>query len=114
MPINHDEIIEEMEGQIRKCGGAWSEWCVGTAKDSRGQFFRRHLAADLGDGLAYREAFTTDAAEAVVDHLVNARGLEVDRDTAPEPGKIVFVYRKTAAIPAAPPSEHAAFSRRAA
>jgi hypothetical protein len=23
VPINHNEIIEEMEGQIRKCGGAW-------------------------------------------------------------------------------------------
>ncbi len=33
MPINHDEIIEELKGQIRKCGGGWEEWCVGTAKD---------------------------------------------------------------------------------
>ena len=49
---------------------------MGTAKDSRGPFFRRHLAADLGDGLAYREAFTTTAAQAVVDHLVNNRGLQ--------------------------------------
>ncbi len=124
MPINHDEIIEEMEGQIRKFGGAWSEWCVGTAKDSRGPFFRRHLAADLGDGLAYREAFTTTAAQAVVDHLVNNRGLqfapeaerrsalhdtdtEAERrsalhDAVPEPGKIVFVYRP--ATPECPPS----------
>jgi hypothetical protein len=57
MPINHDEIIEEIEGHIRELGGGFGEWCVGTAKDSRGPFFRRHLAADLGDGLAYREAF---------------------------------------------------------
>jgi hypothetical protein len=26
MPINHEEIIEDIEGQIRKCGGAWEEW----------------------------------------------------------------------------------------
>jgi hypothetical protein len=104
MPVDHEEIIEDMEGQIRKCGGAWGEWCVGTAKDSRGPFFRRHLAADLGDGLAYREAFTTNAAQAVVAHLVNDRGLELVpeaercsalRGAVPEPGKIVFVYRKT-------------------
>src|ERR1035441_4168515 len=36
MPINHHEIIEDIEGQIRKCHGAWEEWSVGTAKDSRG------------------------------------------------------------------------------
>ena len=66
---------------------------MGTAKDSRGTFFQRHREADLGDGLTYREAFTTTAAEAAVAHLVNNRRLAIDRDAAPEPGKIVFVYR---------------------
>src|ERR1035437_1335103 len=102
MPINHNEIIEEMEGQIRKCQGAWEEWCVGTAKDSRGPFFQRHREADLGDGLAYREAYTTTAAEAVVEHLVTHRGLAIDRTAVPEPGKIVFVYRRRKG----PESEH--------
>ena len=59
MRINRDEIIEDIERHIRKFGGERSEWCVGTAKDARGPFFRRHLVADLGDGLIYREAFTT-------------------------------------------------------
>jgi len=94
MPINHEEIIEEMEGQIRKCGGAWEDWCVGTAKDSRGTFFQRHREADLGDGLSYREAYTPAFAQAVVDHLVNIRGLEIDRESAPEPGRIVFLYKR--------------------
>src|SRR5208337_1737242 len=80
MPINHEEMIEEIEGHIRKFGGEFGEWCVGTAKDSRGPFFRRHLAADLGDGLIYREAFTTSAASQVVDHLVNDRGLQLDQE----------------------------------
>jgi hypothetical protein len=84
MPINHHEIIEDMEAHIRKCGGAWEEWCVGTAKDSRGPFFQRHREADLGDGLTYREAFTTDAAQAVVAHLVNDRGLQLHSDGANE------------------------------
>ena len=99
MPISHNEIIEEIERHIRKFGGGQSEWCVGTAKDARAPFFRRHLAADLGDGLIYREAFTTSAAEQVLDHLVNACGLklapEAERSSALQrvAGKIVFVYR---------------------
>ena len=56
---------------------------------------RRHLTADLGDGLIYREAFTTTAANEVVDHLVNACGLHLDHDSVPEPGRIVFVYRSS-------------------
>jgi hypothetical protein len=142
MPINHRELIEEIETHIRKFGGGFGEWCVGTAKDSRGPFFRRHLAADLGDGLTYREAFTTDAAQGVVAHLVNDRGLErfpeaepgsddrraerrsalrqpaesssAAQDAVSEPGRLVFVYRKTATTNAALPSEQAVFPRRAA
>ena len=77
MTINHDEIIEEIDRHIRKFGGERSAWCVGTAKDARGPFFRRHLTADLGDELIYREAFTTTAADEALDHLVNACGLRL-------------------------------------
>jgi hypothetical protein len=55
MPINHHEIIEEIEAHIPKFGGELSEWCGGTAKDARGPFFRQYFAEDLGDGLAYRK-----------------------------------------------------------
>jgi hypothetical protein len=96
MRLNQTEIVEDMEGIIRKSGGAWGEWCVGTAKDLHAPFFQRHLADDLGDGLAYREGFTSNTADAVVAHLVHARGLELDRASAPEPGRLMFVYHKTA------------------
>ena len=94
MPINHHEIIERMEGQIRKCLGVWEEWCVGTAKDSRGLFFQRHREADLSDGLVYREAYTTTAAEAVVEHLATHRGLAIDRAAASKSGKSISIYRR--------------------
>ncbi|MGA3324106.1 MAG: hypothetical protein ABSF45_06505 [Terriglobia bacterium] len=93
MFISREELIEEIESHIRKSGGRFGEWSIGTAKDCGGPFFQRHLAADLGDGLAYREAFTTTAAQAVVDHLVNDRGLALERDAVPDPGRIVFIYR---------------------
>ena len=100
MPIIHEEIIEDFEAHIRKRGGAFGEWSVGTAKDARGEFFRRHDRADLNDGLAYREAYTTSAAQEVVSHFLYECGMHLDRDSVPEPGKIVFVYRKTVPGPA--------------
>ena len=113
MMFNHNEIIEEITAHIRKSGGDPGEWCVGTAKDARGPFFRRHLVADLHDGLLYREAFTTTAAGQVIDHLVKNCGVklafEAERragmsDGVPEAGKLVFVYRpKDAKCDAAPP-----------
>jgi hypothetical protein len=94
MAIAREEIIEDLELHIRKSGGELSDWCVGTAKDARAPFFERHLAAELGDGLSYREAYTTIAAAEVIEHLVNKGGLRLDREAVPEPGKIVFVYRR--------------------
>jgi hypothetical protein len=114
MPILHGEIIEDFEVHIRKLGGTFGEWCVGTAKDARAAFFRRHLAADLGDGLIYREAYTTTAAEQVIDHLVNQCGLRLDRDAVPDPGEIVFVYRKPIPASTTLPRDHATFNKLAA
>ena len=93
MPISREEIIEDFERHIRRSGGEMSEWCVGTAKDARAPFFQRDQAAELSDGLAYREAYTTGAADGVIDHLVNRCGLRLDREAVPDPGRIVFVYR---------------------
>ena len=116
------KLLKILKAHIRKHGGAWGEWYVGTAKDCRGTFFQRHREADLGDELTYREAYTTDAAQAVVAHLVNNRRLEPDHaaateadrgSTVPQLGKIVFVYRKTRAATTAG-SEHPAFRRLAA
>ena len=114
MFISREELIEEIESHIRKSGGRFGEWSIGTAKDCRGPFFQRHLVADLGDGLTYREAFTATAAQAVVDHLVNDRGLVLERDAVPEPGRIVFIYRKTPPAPAASRNAQATFHRVAA
>ena len=94
MPINHSEIVEDFKAHMGRFADTPSAWWVGTAKDARAPFFRRHLAADLGDALFYREAYTTTAAALVVEHLVKHYGVGEDRDSVPEPGKIVFVYRK--------------------
>ena len=67
------------------------------------------MAADLGNGLAHREAFIADAAGQVIEHLVNRDSLKhaslnaegaqagvpvpLGHGSVPETGKIVFVYR---------------------
>ena len=133
MPIDNEEIVTEIEECIHKFGGGFGEWCVGTAKDTRGPFFRRHQQTDAGDGMAYREAYTTTAAKSVVAHLVNDRGLEhvpeaadepergsalqqlpaelssAPQDAVSEPGRLVFVCRKAPPAPAAPYSDQAKF-----
>jgi hypothetical protein len=129
MATNREDIIADFQEHIRKAGGAFSDWLVGTAKDPRSPFFRNHIVADLGDGLIYREAFTSVSAEAIRDHFVNDCGLEPDEAErrsalhAPEPGKIVFIYKRgdvksplqtTASAHYPPPADHPVFRKRAA
>ena len=61
--------------------------------------------------MAYREAYTTTAAEEVVEHLVTHRGLAIDRTAAPEPGKIVFVYRSKVPAATAPGDQRPIFHK---
>ena len=102
MKINQSEIIEDMEAHIRKFGGDFSEWCVGTAKDAA--FFRQPLAVTRGEGLIYHEAYTCYAADGVIERLVNGYGLR--RDRASVPGSFVFVYRHIETKPQEHPAAH--------
>ncbi len=99
MRINQSEIIDDIDAHIRKFGGDYSEWCVGTARDSAS--FQQHQA-DPGEGLIYREAYTSYAADGVIERLVSGYGLRPDR--APARGNFVFVYRD---VRTQPPKEAA-------
>jgi hypothetical protein len=67
---------------------------VGTARDSA--FVRQHVA-DPSEGLIYREAYTSYAADGVIERLISGYGLRPDRASAR--GSFVFVYRHAATKP---------------
>ena len=102
MRIGRNEIIEQLMEHVRNTGGEVAEWCVGTARDeaamSRVQFQASSENLPSIQSLAYREAHTAFAAAEAADYLVDAFGLQPDRDSPVEPGKIVFIHRL--AIPA--------------
>ena len=93
MRFNQSEIIEDILEHIRQCGGEFSDWCVGSAKDPQSSTFAGHVTDGSNDGLLYREAYTTYAAEEVLDRLVKGCGLRPECAAVPQPGRIVFVYR---------------------
>ena len=108
MRYSESEIVEDILEHIHQAGGEMREWCVGTATSAvaSGQFsVPGKLAADQqneggqkADGLFYREAYTTFAAEEVVERLTRGFDLAPEittRGAATRPGKVVFVYRKT-------------------
>jgi hypothetical protein len=94
MLMSRDEIIADIGEQIRKGGGDYGAWCVGTAKDSHGALFTRHQTEDFEDGWIYREAFTPGVARDVRDHFVTHCGTDAGVGGEDDPGRIVYAYRK--------------------
>ncbi len=82
-----------------RCATAASHSAAADLAKASGQA-ERHAAADLGEGLIWREAYTPYAAADVAERLADC-GLRPDRASIPTPGYIVFVYRPNAATPAA-------------
>lgn len=85
----------DIQAQIRKSGGDYGAWSVGTAKDSHGTRFTRHEAADLHDGWIYREAFTPGVARDVREYFVTQCGADAAASGEDEAGRIVYAYKKT-------------------
>ena len=71
---------------------------MGTAKDAHGPFFLGHAAADFGDGLIYREAYTPYAAAEVVDRLKACGLRSASLPSRVARGDTVFVYRAKEAV----------------
>ncbi len=80
MRFSESEIVEDMLGHIRQAGGEFCEWRAGTANGIQGGRFkiqdervgRFKIADESGDclsSLAYREAYSTFAAEKVAERL---------------------------------------------
>jgi hypothetical protein len=99
MRIGRNEIIAELTEHIRNLGGEPGEWCVGTARDLtlNGKLPLQNSGETSPrlPGLAYREAHTPYAAADAADYLASAFGLRPAPGSTPEPGKIVFVYRRS-------------------
>ncbi len=94
MLLPKDEIIADIESQIRRNGGEFSDWCVGVAKDSREPFFEAHLVEDRNDGFLFREAFTPGCAQEIRDYLVNQCGATLDPSSSDD-GRLVYAYGMT-------------------
>jgi hypothetical protein len=91
MRIGRNEIVEELTGHIRQCGGEPGEWCVGTASAIQDGRFKIQDESENGmPKLAHREAHTPYAAADAADYLASAFGLR--RAPGSTPGTVVYVY----------------------
>ncbi len=93
MPAVSSEITSDITEHIRKAGGGFADWRIGTARDWHCPVLEAHRAEEKDDALICREAYTPAAARAVRDHFVHECGLAPSKDEGSQDGKLVYVYR---------------------
>jgi hypothetical protein len=99
MPSVSNEIIAEITDHIRRFGGDFTVWCVGTARDWHNPVFESRQTEGKDYDLICREAYTPSSARAVRDYFVNERGTAIVNGESSEGGKLVYVCRKSASLP---------------
>src|SRR5579872_2978864 len=104
MRFSESEIVEDILKHIRQGGGEFREWRVGTAQDKGIRCQVPGVREQEAESLFHREAYTTYAAQEVVERLAQGFGLALDREASPNggaitplPGRVVYVYRASAA-----------------
>jgi len=95
MPVLSSEIIADLTEHIRRSGGDFSSWSVGTAQDAHNPLFDADRLKDSDDALIYREAYTPASARAVRDHFVADCGIASANDEVGPAGKLVYLRRKS-------------------
>ena len=112
MPVKSSEIIEDMTDHIKRFGGDFSAWCVGTAQDAHNPLFDADRLKDSDDALIYREAYTLASARAVRDHFVSDCGMTQINGDAEDPahgsraGSAAAASADEDNFPGAMPSSH--------
>ncbi len=96
MPNVSSEIISDITDHIRNCGGDFSSWYVGIARDAHNPVLQAHQLEERHDGLIYREAYTAASARSVPDYFVTQLGTVPDNTENPQDGKLIYAYKKFA------------------
>ena len=74
MPSVSSEIIADITNHISNCGGDFTTWCVGTARDWGDPVLEAREQEEKNDDFICREAYTPSSARTVRLHFVDDCG----------------------------------------
>lgn len=96
MANSKQEIINDIDAYIQKCGGAYRDWYVGISKDARDRLFNDHSVRENGDSWIHKTAMSAQAAREVEDHFVNTLGTDGGTGGGDYTANMVYAYKKAA------------------
>lgn len=94
MPKSKQEIIDDINAHIQRCGGNYSDWYVGISKDAKDRLFNGHSVREKKDPWIYRSASSSQTAREVEDYFVNTRGTNGGGSGGDNTSDMVYAYKK--------------------
>lgn len=95
MANTKESIKTDIKAYIQKNGGAYSDWYVGIASDTRERLFNEHNVSEKSGSWIYREAEGSSAAREVEEYFINMLGTDGGSGGGDYSTKSVYAYKKT-------------------
>jgi hypothetical protein len=89
------QVVNEIDGHIRQCGGAYATWYCGIAADPRDRLFSGHSVDEKNVPWIHRDCGSDDAARKVEAHF-HAKGCQGDGGGGDGDTRYVYAYKITA------------------
>ena len=96
MAKTKQQIIEEITAHIKKRGGAYPDWYVGTGTQARDLLFSEHKVQRKGGRWIHRRAGSAQDAREVKDFFVGKLAADGISGTGDAKADAVYAYKKTA------------------
>lgn len=94
MPKNKQDIIDDINMHIVRCGGDYSNWYVGISKDAKDRLSSGHSVREKKDSWIYRSARSSQTAREVEDYFVNTLGTDGGGGGGDNTSDMVYAYKK--------------------
>jgi len=96
MAQSKQEIINDINAYIQKCGEGYRAWYVGISNDARDRLFKSHNVNENGDLWIYRQASSAQVAREIEDYFVNSLGADGGTGGGDVTADKVYAYKKAA------------------
>lgn len=96
MPKSNQQIIQDIQGHIRKRGGDYGDWFVGVGSSARHSLFEDHRVREKGDCWILRRAGSAKAAREILSYFSTVLATDCQAGNGGEAADAVYAYRKAA------------------
>lgn len=95
MLYSEKEIVGRIKGHIKKRGGGFPTWVVGTSKEPRAHMFKKHGVRKVGDCWILMHAENTSVARTARQYLLTKLDLSAAGGPDDPHADFVYAYRKS-------------------